>query len=147
MQAFQPQDGVPSGMGWLEQGSPALPWPLHIGISSSTDTRKFIQNFPYPPPGPPCILPITTKPEMLRFFHDELAPNTMHMERGEIYHHLPCQQSVVFASVLQNSFLEMGWRFIWAWRPVWGLWNAQLVVRVPPGWGWAWPPSVPDIPR
>ena len=48
------------------------------------------------------------KPEMLRFLHDELAPNAMHMERREIYHRFAMPAASGFFLCSPESFLGSG---------------------------------------
>ena len=45
---------------------------------------------------------------MLRFLHDELAPNAMHMERREIYHHFAVPAAGGFCLCSPEFFLGSG---------------------------------------
>lgn len=94
--------------GRLEPKSPALRLLFHADISSSTSARKPTQSFPYPPPGPPCILPIVRNLEMLRFLQDDVAPNTMDVERGKIYHQLSTPVVSGFCLCTSEFFLGTG---------------------------------------
>ena len=94
--------------GRLEPKSPALWLLFHADISLSTSTGKPTQSFPNPPPGPPCILPIVKNLEILRFPPDDLAPNTMHMERGKIYRQLSMPVVSGFCSCTSEFFLGTG---------------------------------------
>lgn len=87
------------------------------------------------------------KPEMLRFLHDELAPNTRHMERREIYHHLSRPAASGFRLCSPEFFLGSGLKIYLGMKASVGPLKPSTGGGVPPGWGWAWPPSVPDIPR
>lgn len=84
--------------------------------SSHPEAPENLFNFPEPPPGPPCILPLTMKLEILRFLLMIQLQNTTHMERGKIYHELHASGQWFLLHVFRT------WRWaetsVWPWRLV-----------------------------
>lgn len=134
MQAFQPQDSVPSGMGWLEQRSTALMTLTRWHLLTHRHQKNSFKISTPPPRATLHPFPITMKPEMLRFLHDELAPNTRHMGRKKLPPSFQAS-SQWFRLCSPEFFLGSGLKIYLGMKARVGPLKPSTGGGVPPGWG------------